>query len=364
MRDSHYWTAFALNLIIWLTSHAIFYIGINTYLRNNDETAFVTIGYPFILGLSFGVYLTFLNIILTNFAYDTLGIPFSQNFNQTVKIFFIVLMEVFLFLSNAVPNMGNEVFIIFLLMNTVLLLIQHYKIKKRAQSLTIRYIRTKKPFSLQSTLIILILIAILPLTFIDGSNVFIFFLIPIILGLLFQRLLKPLFAPVEFWGSVGNFLRIWAILQSGLTIAGILLFDFFQDSGIFFTQFGDFKLSLIVFTICNIVGGCFYIQFKQISYVIHLPKSKIPGDISTISDSSLKSLSSAWTCKHCQNTLDPSLFVDMATNIIIFCPYCGQKIYRDEHLPFSKEEILSEHRKVMAKLSTTESMTQKELEDY
>ena len=146
-------------------------------------------------------------------------------------------------------------------MLSVLLLIQHYVINKRAQSLTIRYIRTKKPFSLQSTLIILILIAILPLTFIDGTNIFIFFSIPIILSLLFQLLLKPLFAPVEFWGSVANFLRIWAILQSILMITGMLTYDLFQDSGIFHTHFGEIKLTQIVFTICNTIGGGFYIQF-------------------------------------------------------------------------------------------------------
>ncbi|MHA1620210.1 MAG: hypothetical protein ACTSVZ_13115, partial [Promethearchaeota archaeon] len=70
------------------------------------------------------------------------------------------------------------------------------------------------------------------------------------------------------------------------------------------------------------------------------------------------SSSSPWKCNHCQTTLDPSLFSDIAANIIIFCPYCGQKIYRDEHIPYSKEELLSEHQKVMAKLNNKDPQSQ------
>ncbi|MHA1522189.1 MAG: hypothetical protein ACTSRK_18590 [Promethearchaeota archaeon] len=358
MRDSHYWTAFALNIIIWLASLWFFCLGIESYFQNYDNY-FYSSGFILFIGLSFGVYFTFLYSILTNFAHDTAGIPYSNNFSKSLKSFILILGDLFLYLFFAIPRMNLELVIVFLFLNAVLMIIHYIKIKRRAQTLTMLYIRTKKPFSQPSTIIILVLTGLLNFTLLWSGSMLAFFLIPFLVSIILKRLVGPFSTSPSssFWGKIGKFIQILVITQSTTFISGLLTFEFFQSSGFFYLGYWEINFPQILFMICNIVGMSFYIQFQRIDYVLHMPKTKTAKEINTISYSVSNSLTSPWVCKHCQTTLDPSLFVDIASNIIIYCPYCGQKIYRDEHIPFSKEELLSEHQKVMAKLNTTNTLT-------
>lgn len=362
MKLPQYWPLLLIKITAWLVILNIFckrtlywFFSDSTFPRLDLEL----VTYLFVASL----YFTLIFAIMVRMTQNIMHLPTNPSFRKKRNQFAFVFLDLLFFFAifstiSHIPSI-NFFLVVFYLGNAFLLTIQHQKYETQKSRIAVTYSATKIPFSPLRIIVLVIYVVLnMLIAFIDTYSP-LFYMGPIVTGMFAHFLLKPLYPPARWIVRFGRMLLTIIIGFTLLFATGLVRFVLYDRPNSVFNSI--IYPRVIVFGLLNCAIVFFFTQANRIQLTpmhakdpLHEPwtQGQPSSHSSTFvaSDAFVSPPSGPDQCPHCHSPLDPSVLTNLISNVIIYCPYCGQQLFRGDFQSITKEELLTEHQRVMGQL--------------